>query len=55
MNIAIEAFCILKGSTAISDFKIYYPIKEERERSKQMTAVDCGEIYEILLGAYWLV
>lgn len=28
---------------------------KERERSKQMIAVDCGEIYEILLGAYWLV
>lgn len=53
MNIAIEAFCILKGSTAISDFKKYYPIKEER--GKQMIAVDCGEICEILLGAYWLV
>lgn len=28
---------------------------KKRERSKQMIAVDCGEIYEILLGAYWLV
>lgn len=29
--------------------------ERERERSKQMIAVDCGEIYEILLAAYWLV
>lgn len=28
---------------------------KKRERSKQMIAVDCGEIYEILSGAYWLV
>lgn len=44
-----------KGNIVISDFKEYYPIKGEREKSKQMVAVDCGEIYERLLQAYWLV
>lgn len=30
-------------------------LKEKEGGGKQMIAVDCGEIYEILLRAYWLV